>query len=455
MKKRIHEIRDPIHTFIRVDDAERKAIDSRPVQRLRYIHQLAMSYHLYPAATHKRFEHSLGVMELAGRVFDVIARKADDGDESIRDMMRDAGEKSYWRRVLRLAALCHDIGHLPFSHAAEHELLPDGWNHERLTARLIRDPIMEEVWSGMAPPQPKPIDIVKLAVGPKKCAEFVRSGELPKGSEVFTDWETILSEVIVGDAFGVDRMDYLLRDAYHAGVAYGRFDHFRLIDTLCILPKEYEDSKEPALGVEEGGIHSAEALLLARYFMYTQVYFHPIRKVYDIHLQDFLAAWLMHGDFGGKLPIATEGHLRLTDNEVLTAIAKAAGDLDSPGYDSARRILEHDHFQLCYRPTAEDTKVSVTAGKAVFDALTGEFGCDNVRRIPRVSKSGGVHFPVLRKEGAIRPSLEVSEVLGHIPDAGFDFVFVRPDLHQKASEWLDANTNRILNLSNKEVADES
>ncbi len=116
------------------------------------------------------------------------------------------------------------------------------------------------------PPPLRGEDIVKLAVGPKKLKDVN-----------FSDWEAILSEIIVGDAFGVDRIDYLLRDSHHAGVAYGKFDHFRLIDTLRILPRSSGDqdgSLEPLLGIEEGGIHSAEALLLARYFMYSQVYFH-------------------------------------------------------------------------------------------------------------------------------------------------------------------------------------
>ena len=65
--KQYHEIRDPIHVFVRLDSDERRVLDSGPVQRLRHIHQLAMSYLVYPGATHKRFEHSLGVMELAGK----------------------------------------------------------------------------------------------------------------------------------------------------------------------------------------------------------------------------------------------------------------------------------------------------------------------------------------------------------------------------------------------------
>src|SRR5438132_2750295 len=124
---------------------------------------------------------------------------------------------------------------------------------------------MEALWQKMTPPL-RAGDIAKLAVGKKKLPD-----------EPFSDWEALLSEIIVGDAFGVDRMDYLLRDSYHAGVAYGKVDHYRLIDTLRILP--HQQSGEATLGIEAGGLHSAEALLLARYFMYTQLYFHPVRQI--------------------------------------------------------------------------------------------------------------------------------------------------------------------------------
>lgn len=85
MASGVHEIRDPIHVFVRLDDAEREVLDSAPLQRLRHIHQLALTYLVYPGATHKRFEHSLGVMELASRVFDVVTDPANLSDE-IRDL---------------------------------------------------------------------------------------------------------------------------------------------------------------------------------------------------------------------------------------------------------------------------------------------------------------------------------------------------------------------------------
>ena len=180
------------------------------------------------------------------------------------------------------------------------------------------------------------LDVVKLAIGPQEAPDLT-----------FSTWETILAEIIVGDAFGADRMDYLLRDSHHAGVAYGRFDHFRLIDTMRILPTPPVDNKtmqfpetekqgeqtgadapddaesvfpEPALGILDGGLHSAEALMLARFFMFTQLYFHSVRRIYDIHLKDFLKLWLPDG----KYPIAVARHLEFTDNEVTAAILEAS-----------------------------------------------------------------------------------------------------------------------------------
>src|SRR5208283_5430312 len=180
------------------------------------------------------------------RVFDIVTSPLNVKDEFGNSLsnLSNPDALRYWRRVVRIAALCHDIGHLPFSHAAEKELLPPGWNHERLTREIIHSPEMEQLFHRMTPPL-RPEDVEKLAVGQKEAKDLS-----------FSTWETILSEIIVGDAFGVDRMDYLLRDSHHSGVAYGRFDHFRLIDTLRILPSGDRQSGQPTLGVEEGGLHS-------------------------------------------------------------------------------------------------------------------------------------------------------------------------------------------------------
>lgn len=434
MPKNVHEIRDPIHVFVRLDSAEREVLNSRPFQRLRHIHQLALTYLVYPGATHKRFEHSLGVMELAGRVFDVVTNP-DNVTDQIRTLLEPISSSDallYWRRVVRMAALCHDIGHLSFSHAAEKELLPDGWDHERLTREIIGCKEMRDILSSITPPL-RCEDVIKLAVGPKKAKELE-----------FSDWETILSEIIVGDAFGVDRIDYLLRDSHHAGVGYGKFDHYRLIDTLRILPTppfgEDGDSQEPALGVEEGGIQSAEALMLARYFMYSQVYFHPVRRIYDIHLMDFLKEWLE----GGAFPTDLQQHFRMTDNEITAALLDAAYDESKPGQLHARRIIRREHFKRLYERNPGDVKINPEAGHEVFVALSAKFGADNLR-FDRYRQGSGSHdFPVRLHDAQIVSSLAMSETLNNVPIVAVDYVFANRPVFKAADKFLKAHREEII-----------
>ena len=443
MAKNIHEIRDPIHVFVRLDSDERKVLNSRCFQRLRHIHQLALTYLVYPGATHKRFEHSLGVMELAARVYDIVTTKENITDE-IRgrlEPLTNDHQRDYWRRVLRMAALCHDVGHLPFSHAAEKELLPECWDHERITREIIISDEMKSIWRDVTPPL-RALDIVKLAVGPNKARDLQ-----------FTDWEIVLSEIIVGDAFGVDRMDYLLRDSYHAGVAYGRFDHYRLVDTLRILampddqmaPSARSGGGAPALGIEEGGLESAEALLLARYFMYSQVYFHPVRRIYDTHLMDFLKEWLNKGVFSTTVV----DHLNMTDNEVTAALLKAAFDGDQRGHLHARRVVRREHFKTIYQRTAEDVQINPDSGRAVFQALCDELGPEHFRHDQFREADAEHDFPVHRRDGEIVSSLSMSNILKRVPVVSVDVVFAVRQIFDTAEDWLYRNKSEIIKLAGR------
>lgn len=331
-----------------------------------------------------------------------------------------------------MAALCHDLGHLPFSHAAESHLLPDGWDHERLTMQFIRSGEMKPIWDSL---KVDPDDVAKLAVGPEHYKE-----------DSFSDWEAILSEIIVGGAFGVDRIDYLLRDSHHIGVAYGRFDHYRLIDTLRILPREYRNSEEesgsqePTLGIEEGGLHSAESLLLARYFMFSQVYCHHVRRIYDIHLMDFLKAWLPNGQF----PTNTEDLLRMTDNEVASELSAAVRDTMHPAHIHARRVVGREHFRLLYQRNPEDQEMNRRSSQRIFDAARDRFGESEVRYDSYRQKSGGLDFPVLVKDKRIMSSLSLSDTLARVPVVATDYVFVSPGCRKKAEIWLGKNRKEII-----------
>jgi len=428
MAKYLHEIRDAVHVFARLDSDERKVLDSRPFQRLRHIHQLALTHLVYPGATHKRFEHSLGVMELAERVFKVITAK-ENIDNRVQDAI-PAGDNSlgYWCRALRMAALCHDLGHLPFSHAAEEKLLPQGRTHESLTVDLIKSDEMEHIWQEMTPPL-RAEDIAKLAVGPKKL----------KGTN-FSRWERILAEVIVGDSFGVDRMDYLLRDSLHAGVVYGKFDQYRLIDTLRILPENESEAVEPVLGIEAGGLDSSAGLLLARYFMYSQVYFHPVRRAYDFHLQDFMAAML--GEKG--LPTKLSDFLNLTDNEVLVELRKAVSEPSHPGHVPAVRIVNRKHFKVLYERNPNDSQKNSECGAAVYKAACEKFGKDAVRHDRYTQKGSGVVFPVRNRDGRIVSSFAASDVLQKVPLVNIDYVLMAPEKLTEANAWLKKEREQII-----------
>jgi len=437
--KEHNEFRDPIHGFIVLTSDERKVVNSRAFQRLRHIHQLALTWLVYPAATHKRFEHCLGVMDLAGRVFDVLTdpenRRCTGRLENIFPSSDPTDAKHrYWRSVVRMAGLCHDLGHIPFSHGAE-ELLPKETHHENLSVEVIRSPQMRELWNAMTPPL-NAEHIAKIAVGVKKW-----------NGEPFTEWEELMTEIVTGDSFGVDRIDYLLRDSLHAGVAYGRFDHQRVIDTLRILWDD--EQKKAVIGIEIGGLHAAEGLQLARYFMFEQLYFHRIRRALDLHLKKYLRAFLPDG----KYPTTVDGHLRLTDDHVLAAMQDDVAEPASPRHAIASRTLRRRFFRVLYERRAEDLQKNFDAVGLVYRAVCERFGQDYVDRDtnidlekPESSEPEPFRFAVERQDGTVVSSIHESQILSKLPKAVFDYVFVAPEVLEEARAWLQDHREEILTV---------
>jgi uncharacterized protein len=427
MAKTVHELRDPIHGFIKFDNLEKQLIDSGPYQRLREITQLAMSYEVYPGATHKRFEHCIGVMEVASRIFDALFQGRRISDSVADRISEELKNLAYWRSVVRIAALLHDVGHLPFSHAAEKELFPATWNHERMSEEIIRNSELKGILSGPSPAV-KVDDVVDIAVDPKKR----------KGTDL-SPWKTILNEILTGNTFGADRIDYLLRDSWHIGVPYGRLDPDRLISGLRIVVDPQAD--EITLGLDIGSIYAAEALLLSRYFMYAQVYFHDVRRIYDIHLKDFLEQWLP----GGKFPINQGEFLNLSDSDVLLGLRDAANDASSKLHELSQRISQRKHFRTVYQMVSPHKTKCPTIHEDLTAFAVKEFGKEVIRSDAYPPKSEANDFLVITDENSPPvSSLTVSSVIPNVPTFEIGLIFAHPDIRIDAKKKIDSRLNELL-----------
>jgi HD superfamily phosphohydrolase len=255
-----YRIRCPIHGFIRFSENERTIIDHRIFRRLRDIRQLALTAMVYPGATHTRFEHSLGVMELATRAFDQLAATRGDLLEANLKKVSELTQEplAIARQLVRLAALLHDVGQVCFSHAAE-SVLHEAGSHESLSFKLVE----EREFLGQE------LDRLYFA------GFSVLLGKVLRGGAVMPPQLKVLQDLVSGE-MDADRSDYLLRDSHHCGVEYGRFDHRRMIQCLDLHEGE---GGALEIALRRDGIHTFEALILARYQMNTQVYLHRIRRI--------------------------------------------------------------------------------------------------------------------------------------------------------------------------------
>ena len=249
MTKRPHEMRDPIHGFIKLSETEKRLIDTQVFQRLRRIRQLALTFLVYPGAQHTRFDHSIGVMHIAGRICTKL-RELNSTKICDDDVDR-----------VRLAALLHDVGHGPFSHVSEYLL--DKYAPNEADKDKVREKIHEKIT----------VDIIRVdseideILSPDE-RNFVIS--MIEGQEAW-DWR----RDVVSSELDADKMDYLLRDSYFTGVKYGEYDLEKVIESFLIDTNE----TETALAISSKGIYALEQLLLARYHMTQQVYWHRVSLI--------------------------------------------------------------------------------------------------------------------------------------------------------------------------------
>lgn len=342
-----YRIRCPVHGFIVFSEQERLIIDHRYLQRLRHVHQLGLTMLLFPGASHSRFEHSLGVMEAATRVFDhLIARHGDRLREALFGCadLREA-PLIRTRQLLRLAALTHDVGHPCFSHGTEAVLCPGG-HHERLTIWALRESDLGEridraYWPG--------------------CA--ARVAQLLTGESLEPDLRWLRG--IISSQLDADRTDYLRRDSHHCGVEYGIFDAERLIACLELADAEGGGLE---LALARDGLHTYEALILARYQMTTQIYHHRVRRVYDHYLRQ----WLLASGAAGQGP---ESVLASNDCLVLAALYRDHDDPAAPPERRrwASRVITRQHHRVVFATDNEASEADVARLEQVAAGLGAAF----------------------------------------------------------------------------------
>ncbi len=240
---RYKSIRDPLYGFVGLSREETKLIDTDIFGRLRRIKQLSHAYVAYPSAVHTRFEHSLGVAHIAGRMCD--------------ELDLDVGQK----RLVRMAALLHDVGHGPFSHLFEHVLR---WTnpgmsdiHERITRLIVEED--GEIGDILGDDRRRIVDLLD--------GRADTTGDIREFS--------LLSQII-SSGLDADRLDYLRRDSYHVGAAYGTFDLERILYTLRRTP-----GREPLLAVDAKSAGAVENYRIARYLMHALVYGHHAHLAAD------------------------------------------------------------------------------------------------------------------------------------------------------------------------------
>lgn len=227
----IKYVRDPVHGYIGMTDVEKQVIDTLPLQRLRGIKQLSVTYITYPGADHSRFSHVLGTMHLAGQIAENLRRSVSLNDDE-------------WQMV-RLAGLLHDVGHGPFSHSYEEILVKyRNLNHEQMGREVLEKSELSDVLKSCGF---RPAEIIELTFGKPKCEkQYLRQ--------------------IIASQVDADKMDFLLRDSYFTGVEYGHIDVNRLIQAMEVIKNE--------IAIDLKALYALEAFMIARYEMFLAVYYH-------------------------------------------------------------------------------------------------------------------------------------------------------------------------------------
>jgi HD superfamily phosphohydrolase len=358
-------LRDPLWNNIRLDPLALTLLETPVVQRLRYVRQLGLAFLVYPGATHSRFEHALGAWHLAGMALRLLDERRALVGISLRD-----------QQVVRAAALLHDVGHYPFSHALEEIGVTD---HEEVARPLI----------------------IEGAIG----AHLTRALGAGAPEEVFAliaGRSAHPLQGLISGSIDLDKIEYLKRDATMCGVPYGEIDVDRLLNSLVVVTSP--ETGAPAVGVHEKGLSALESLLFAKYQMYRNVYWHHAVRSATAIYKRLVAVALDTG------AVAATAVARFTDEGLLV-------HLDTPALvPEARTMLEairlrrlHKRAYECPAATLGDDVGEWIASdfpltRRVEDALARELSLPAgavLLDYPAKTQMLGLDLPMMRRDGRI------------------------------------------------------
>lgn len=336
MIKQYKIINDPVHGFINIPGGIILEIIQHPLfQRLKEIKQLGLTSLVYPGACHTRLNHALGAMHLMNEAVNVLRLKGVNISEEEQEQAM-------------VAILLHDVGHGPFSHALEHNILK-GVSHEEITLALM------------------------------KSINREKGGRITMAIDIFTgDYYRKFLHQLVSSQLDVDRLDYLRRDSFFSGVAEGMIGHERIIKMMNV--------KDDSLVIEEKGIYSVEKFLISRRLMYWQVYLHKTVIAAEQLLVEILSRARELKTEGTVIPGSPSllyfldkkiEKSSLSDNEVLNRFA-ALDDSDVMSAIKQWRYADDRTLSILCRMLVERRLPAILLSKDPFDGITFE---DKIREL--------------------------------------------------------------------------
>jgi len=356
-------LRDPLWNNIRIEGPYLRLLDAAPFQRLRYVRQLGLAHLVYPGATHSRFEHALGAYHLAQETVRVLLASGEA--EGLADDEP---------RIVVAAALLHDIGHYPFSHALEELGVP---HHETVAGPLLHDGEIGEILR------------TEFAVdAPERILALVK-GE-----------STSALQGLISGSIDLDKIDYLKRDAMMCGVAYGEIDVDRLRHALVLVANPAARERR-AVGLREKGLSALESLLFAKYQMYRNVYWHHAVRSATAMYKRLVEDALLDGTLNARFLA------EYTDEGILHALERGG---ERPllaairGRRLYKRALEVPAFEL----TAHDLEwlsEDRARTRRAEDALARAHGFPRGALLldyPRKERMLGLDLPLLGRDGSVR-----------------------------------------------------